>query len=53
MTLKSSFWMLGAALFSQGVAALANAEAAGGPLAIRSIAEVESTRVEAGHKVVS
>src|SRR5882762_8989819 len=52
MTIKSAFSMLGAALVSLGAAAIANDQTAGGPLAIRSIAEVESTRVEAGHKVV-
>ena len=44
--------MLAAALISLGFAAMANEQNAGDPLAIRSIAEVESTAGEAGHKVV-
>jgi len=52
MTLPFPPSMLGAALVSLGIAAIANGQAAGGPLEIRSIAEVESTLVEAGHKVV-
>ena len=52
MTMNFPCAILRASLVSLCFAALANGQAPDGPLAIRSIAEVESRAIEAGHKVV-
>jgi uncharacterized repeat protein (TIGR01451 family) len=52
MTINFPCAILRTALVSLSIAAIANGQAPGSPLAIRSIAEVESTTIEAGRKVM-